>query len=282
MCIRDRPCPPGWCAPPAGCGYAPPPTGPGPTRSPTRSPSSGRSPPPADPGFAPSATTPSAPLRNPPRPRSAAPTQFSTGRTTQTDGPTERHRTTITSPATAQVVRCIQGKASPRRTLANVTPMEGLVRKHSKQRTAAVAIAAAVLALLPGSAGAQAPPAQRLAGSNRYATAAAVSAATFAEGVDVAFIATGENFPDALAGGPLAGSRGAPVLLTGRDALPAETAAELDRLEPASEHRDARAAAERAQRPVPAPQPPDVRRGRQRARGRQPVSYTHLRAHETD
>ena len=56
----------------------------------------------------------------------------------------------------------------------------------------------------------------RFAGADRYATAAAFAAwATEAGGMsfDGAVIATGANFPDALAAGPLAGSRGAVLLL---------------------------------------------------------------------
>jgi len=40
----------------------------------------------------------------------------------------------------------------------------------------------------------------RLAGVDRYATGAVISAATYASGVAVAYVATGLNFPDALAG----------------------------------------------------------------------------------
>jgi hypothetical protein len=60
-----------------------------------------------------------------------------------------------------------------------------------------------------------------------------VSSWTFAAGVPIAFIATGANFPDALAGAAAAGVLGGPVLLTTRDSLPAVTAAELARLRPA-------------------------------------------------
>ena len=73
----------------------------------------------------------------------------------------------------------------------------------------------------------------RLWGPDRYATAAAASAATFAPGVPVAYIATGTNFPDALAGGVAAGRYGGPILLASRDDLPASTIAELSRLRPA-------------------------------------------------
>jgi putative cell wall-binding protein len=46
------------------------------------------------------------------------------------------------------------------------------------------------------------------------------------------FVATGENFPDSLAGGPLAARYGAPILLVGRDWVPASVIAEIQRLEP--------------------------------------------------
>jgi putative cell wall-binding protein len=74
---------------------------------------------------------------------------------------------------------------------------------------------------------------ERVAGANRFATAARISATTFAAGVPVAYIATGRNFPDALAGVAAAGATGGPILLTQPDGLPAETAAELSRLSPA-------------------------------------------------
>lgn len=75
-------------------------------------------------------------------------------------------------------------------------------------------------------------PVSRIAGANRYATAAAISAATFGKGVPVAYVATGETFPDALSGGALAGRDGGPVLLVRNGAIPAETKAELARLRP--------------------------------------------------
>jgi len=91
--------------------------------------------------------------------------------------------------------------------------------------------AAILVAALPGPPGsAQAAP-ERVGGQDRYATAAAVSAVAFPAGAEVAWVATGEDFPDALAAAA-ATAGGAPLLLTGRDALPAATADELRRLEP--------------------------------------------------
>lgn len=61
----------------------------------------------------------------------------------------------------------------------------------------------------------------RLEGSNRYATAAAV-AAEFTD-PDVVYIATGQNYPDALAGSARAGWEGHPILLVQTNHLPAVT-----------------------------------------------------------
>ncbi len=70
-------------------------------------------------------------------------------------------------------------------------------------------------------------------GSDRFATAAAISATTFSPGVEVAYIATAYNFPDALAGAAAAGTIKGPVLLVApTGAINAATAAELTRLEP--------------------------------------------------
>ncbi len=75
-------------------------------------------------------------------------------------------------------------------------------------------------------------PVERLSGPDRYATAAVISAATFSPGVDAVFVATGANFPDALAGGAAAGHVDSPLLLTRTGSLPAVVAAELARLDP--------------------------------------------------
>jgi spore germination protein YaaH len=72
----------------------------------------------------------------------------------------------------------------------------------------------------------------RQSGADRYSTAAAISAATFAPGVPVAYVATGADFPDALAGAAAAGHLGAPLLLVTRDSVPTATALELARLQP--------------------------------------------------
>ena len=73
---------------------------------------------------------------------------------------------------------------------------------------------------------------QRRYGSDRYATSAAVSAATFAPGVPVVYIATGLNHPDGLGGAAAGAIEGGPLLLTKTSTLPGSIATELERLKP--------------------------------------------------
>ncbi|MGH1548979.1 cell wall-binding repeat-containing protein [Leifsonia poae] len=82
------------------------------------------------------------------------------------------------------------------------------------------------------------PSTTRLAGADRYATAATISANTlspsseYAPGVGTVFVASGQNFPDALSSVPVAGSLGAPLLLVPQGFVPASIDAELTRLRP--------------------------------------------------
>jgi putative cell wall-binding protein len=97
---------------------------------------------------------------------------------------------------------------------------------------ATVATTAGLLPLAATGAGAAANfDLTRLAGANRYDTAEEISKATFPTATDVV-VTTGENFPDALSGNYLAGIRSAPILLTTRNSVPAETQAEVNRLNP--------------------------------------------------
>lgn len=91
------------------------------------------------------------------------------------------------------------------------------------------AITAAVEAELATMTGA---PTTRLAGADRYETAALLSASAFTPDPTVAYLASGKNYPDALAGAAAAGFQGGPVLLTAPDYLPEATQAELARLHP--------------------------------------------------
>ncbi|MEV8214804.1 cell wall-binding repeat-containing protein [Leifsonia sp. NPDC077715] len=75
----------------------------------------------------------------------------------------------------------------------------------------------------------------RVSGSDRYETSAAVSRATATVGAQVAYVVSGQTFPDALAAGALAArTSGAPLLLTAQGSLPAPTATELKRVAPKS------------------------------------------------
>ncbi|WP_166785932.1 cell wall-binding repeat-containing protein [Cryobacterium sandaracinum] len=76
------------------------------------------------------------------------------------------------------------------------------------------------------------PGVARLAGADRFDASAGISAANFAPGVSVAYIANGLKFPDALSGAPVAGKNNAPVLLVTADGVPASIATELERLKP--------------------------------------------------
>ncbi len=105
----------------------------------------------------------------------------------------------------------------------------------SRRRVGAISaiVAAIVAALLPSStATAAVPSIERLWGADRYATSAAISAATFAPGVSVAYIASGADFPDALSGAAAVGTKSAPVLLTHPMTLPSIVRTELTRLRP--------------------------------------------------
>nr|WP_315267478.1 cell wall-binding repeat-containing protein [Microbacterium lemovicicum] len=105
-------------------------------------------------------------------------------------------------------------------------------------------LTAAGLVLLSGPASAMMAPSalsvsaavsanvSRVAGADRFETSAKVSAAAFAPGVPVAYVATGYNFPDALAAAAAAGKQGGPVLLTAPGSLPGTVRAELTRLKP--------------------------------------------------
>src|SRR2546429_6452410 len=62
----------------------------------------------------------------------------------------------------------------------------------------------------------------RLAGTDRYATAAAVATGAFSSASDVV-VATGEAYPDALARNYVAGGETRPALLVTSNSLPAVT-----------------------------------------------------------
>lgn len=76
-----------------------------------------------------------------------------------------------------------------------------------------------------------APRVDRISGKERYATAAAV-AATYPTSTDTVFVASGADYPDALAAAAKAGMEDAPVLLVRPGSIPGATAAQLARFTP--------------------------------------------------
>ncbi len=73
---------------------------------------------------------------------------------------------------------------------------------------------------------------ERWAGPDRFSASAAISAKSFPVGVNVAYVASGMSFPDALSGAPVAGLTAGPVLLARKDSLDKPITDELARLKP--------------------------------------------------
>ncbi len=82
------------------------------------------------------------------------------------------------------------------------------------------------------SAGANKISVQRLAGNNRTLTAIAVAEQGWPNGADTVVLTRDDDFPDALAGAPLARMNNAPILLTNSQTLSPETAQEITKLHP--------------------------------------------------
>ncbi|MDD7732435.1 MAG: cell wall-binding repeat-containing protein [Firmicutes bacterium] len=74
--------------------------------------------------------------------------------------------------------------------------------------------------------------AERIGGKDRYETSALLAkrVAGLIGGVDQAIVASGEDFPDALASAPLSGKKVAPILLTRKESLPKSVAAMIKEL----------------------------------------------------
>ncbi len=105
--------------------------------------------------------------------------------------------------------------------------------------TGTVALAALIGSLLTvGDSGtsAAAITSSRISGPDRYATSAAASrsAHPVAGIVKTVYLASGENFPDALSAGPAAARSGASLLLSTRAGIPASIRTEIARLAPTS------------------------------------------------
>lgn len=78
-----------------------------------------------------------------------------------------------------------------------------------------------------------APAVDRIGGADRYAVSAGVSGDTFGPAREVAYVASGAGFADALSASAAAGVQGGPVLLVAKDSIPTGVTDELARLHPA-------------------------------------------------
>lgn len=102
--------------------------------------------------------------------------------------------------------------------------------RHSFHRFVPRLLGALVLVIAVVAIPEPADAAVRIGGIDRYETAAMISAQFAPTGV--VFVASGENYPDAIAAGWVSGAGGAPVLLVRGDSIPPDTRAELLRLAP--------------------------------------------------
>ncbi len=109
------------------------------------------------------------------------------------------------------------------------TELDRLAPAHIVVLGGTGAVSASVASSLAG----YAPSVTRLFGPDRYATSAAISAASFAPAVDTVYVATGTTFPDALSGAAVAGHGAGPVLLVTPTSIPSLIVIELTRLAPA-------------------------------------------------
>ena len=119
--------------------------------------------------------------------------------------------------------------------LTSSTSLPGVVRAELKRlnprRIYVVGGTAAVSEGVAEALGSYAPV-TRVAGKNRYATAAEVSREIADKGADRVFVASGTAFADAVSGSAVAAAQEVSLLLTSRDRLPGPTADELGRIRP--------------------------------------------------
>jgi putative cell wall-binding protein len=75
-------------------------------------------------------------------------------------------------------------------------------------------------------------PVLRVEGDDRFVVSANISAQYYTGPIDTIYFPTGANFPDALAGGVLAGTTSSLILLTQESCVAAEVAAQVRALKP--------------------------------------------------
>jgi putative cell wall-binding protein len=147
---------------------------------------------------------------------------------------------TLANPnATNRVRITISGDAAGTRTVSVASngswqvPLEGLSLGSHTYTARATWNTYSESATVTGSFIVIAPPTvDRIAGSDRYAVAVAISQRAFSGSADVVYVATGTNYPDALSAAPAAVKEGGPLLLTKPGELPDDVRAEIIRLQP--------------------------------------------------
>src|SRR5690606_17227902 len=88
-----------------------------------------------------------------------------------------------------------------------------------------------ISATVEAALGTMAPTVTRLGGTNRYHTSVLASQ-RFASSGGTVYIATGHNFPDALAAAPAGAQQNGPILLTSGSGVSSTVLAEIERLAP--------------------------------------------------
>ncbi|WP_345761790.1 cell wall-binding repeat-containing protein [Diaminobutyricibacter sp. McL0608] len=96
----------------------------------------------------------------------------------------------------------------------------------------AAAVVVAGITAMSSPASASTTTHDRISGADRYATAVSVAQQLYPSHADTVWIASGENFPDALSAGPAATMENAPLLLTAHSSLPASVATYIRALNP--------------------------------------------------
>lgn len=124
-------------------------------------------------------------------------------------------------------VMLVDGDSVPAHTLDAANDLEGIDKVRAVGGGAVVGDDA--VASVADAAGVE--HVDRVSGAGRFDTAAAVARTTHPNGADTAYLATGQDYPDALAASAAAAERDAPVLLVTRDRVPEATLQELERLD---------------------------------------------------
>lgn len=104
------------------------------------------------------------------------------------------------------------------------------MRRPATRRAALLLAAALALGLVPSAAASAAAGVERIAGPSRIATAVEIARTSHPDGAETVVLARADAYADALAGGPLAATLDAPVLLTGSGDLDAAAGEEITRL----------------------------------------------------